>query len=410
MPIKKRVAQTRPDRWLIGEQENWFSHMSGQGMHLDEISGDKAIFRRGEPEEVLYRIDFNSGYVNKGNYKEIGWEYICEDWDMSVYSSPKFANAPELHTDPIELSRAMRKMKNRFLLTALVVVIFGLGGAWIMYHLGIRNRPILSLVEMRSILLPFQAIILFTAIFSSIRNAIATRKVFLFLREGCAIDHEADWHRHLLRKKRIEKTFSYLSILPVAISIALLIYINNGGLEGEAVTLPIENSNPMVIRLADIENDPMLERKLGLEASDVDWLNYINTKRTPFAPVMLSMRETGIVPGREWLDGGMPRNEDAAYQPYIEYDLYKLRFVQMAPGLLRDLINLSNRFPSRSTPVEDFDHQGFERLFIRIETDSPGVEIFATRSEYIVRILYYGEENLDTVLAVVEDLFSRVLS
>ena len=52
------VRKLRPSNyWRIGEHESWFSDMSLQGLHLHKMGTTFAHFKKGEPQQMEYRIE-----------------------------------------------------------------------------------------------------------------------------------------------------------------------------------------------------------------------------------------------------------------------------------------------------------------------------------------------------------------
>jgi hypothetical protein len=103
------------DQWLIGENENWFTHMSGQGLHLKWLSGSFAHFERGEPMKYKYRIDFASSedgvfYQDQIDfYNDNGWERVDIYDDMCVFRSDASGGLRQ----PYNTSRRSRRLRSR---------------------------------------------------------------------------------------------------------------------------------------------------------------------------------------------------------------------------------------------------------------------------------------------------------
>lgn len=82
----KQSQTTRKYRWFLPWQdeleENWLCQMANEGFHLVELkSFGRYYFRCGEPEEAIYRLDYqNSSKKDKNAYLQLfaesGWEYI----------------------------------------------------------------------------------------------------------------------------------------------------------------------------------------------------------------------------------------------------------------------------------------------------------------------------------------------
>lgn len=69
--------------WQDDKEEVWLAEMAKMGWHLTQVSPfGKYLFQTGEPQHVIYRLDFvwfgNMDGFPVHSYKEEGWEYICE--------------------------------------------------------------------------------------------------------------------------------------------------------------------------------------------------------------------------------------------------------------------------------------------------------------------------------------------
>ena len=56
--MTKLVRKIKPaDFWRIGEHESWFSDMAKEGLHFHSMGMYFARFKKGEPQEMEYRIE-----------------------------------------------------------------------------------------------------------------------------------------------------------------------------------------------------------------------------------------------------------------------------------------------------------------------------------------------------------------
>lgn len=162
--------------------------------------------------------------------------------------------------------------------------------------------------------------------------------------------------------------------------------------------LPQVNSNQMHIRLADIENDSLLECKTMFTVQDLDWGNSVTQKWSPYAPIMLEIRESGIIPGRVWADG------TGEYSPSIDCQIYRLRFAWMADGVMDDLHQKYEDY-GREPIVDETGLPGFDRLYVRGEQFWQ--EVFACKGGIVIHLRYYGDREIQSVIDAVSEFLAR---
>ena len=98
--------------WAIGELESWMSEMAKEGLHFYKMGSHFGKFKKGEPQELEYRIDFinekkpsdtsdknEPSYEQIQAYRQLGWDYVTSYDKFHVYSSPKKRHAMEIPTN-----------------------------------------------------------------------------------------------------------------------------------------------------------------------------------------------------------------------------------------------------------------------------------------------------------------------
>ena len=419
---KSRVIKRRPDRWRIGESESWFSHMSAQGLHLNELNLEYAYFTKGEPEQYRYRFDYSDFASERREfYHENGWDLAAYDQDIGVYRSLKSVDAPELHTDPIETSHALRRLKNRSVRSAIGVVV-AVSILFLLYSAFSRsvsgNRALISmlfLVQTHGFVLLAQFLALLNFVYLSVKYAVSIALLYISLREGREIDHNADWSPALKRKKRRTTLLLSAQLCVIAILLGSLVFSSSAILPDAKEDIVYKTYIIGAIRLADIESDGrLLRREVISSMSGKDIGNFIEFRQTPLTAFYIVVTENGAVPGRQWADG---KHEEigpvinAAYEPYLSYTLYKPRFRFVADALYRELVSQKETWSSKtnSSISEIYEYLEFERLIIQTfhdsqeKTDLPRIGILAMTPDYIIDLTYRGEEDLHTVLEAITD-------
>lgn len=87
------------------EQEQWLRAMAQQGLHLKNLNWlGVYTFTKGEPDDVVYRVDFNSDW-NKDDYcrlfEDAGWEHRADVVGWQYWRKRAAGGRePEIYTDP----------------------------------------------------------------------------------------------------------------------------------------------------------------------------------------------------------------------------------------------------------------------------------------------------------------------
>ncbi|MCL1914536.1 MAG: DUF2812 domain-containing protein [Eubacteriaceae bacterium] len=396
----------------IGEFESWLSHMSKQGLHLKSLGSISAEFDRGEVVEHKYRVDFNTSQYEVFPqeqlevYRESGWEFIDMFSDIGIFRGAKNAKAPELHTDPDELAYEIRKISrkntSRNIVPPLLSIALGLRFSWVF------DQMMLNLLNYVSSWISLWHFFVSTPILIaiSISKTITLQKNLHALRAGTAIDHNVDWKKPLLFAKCAWIAY-FVSLLAI---IGCLIY---SLATVKTMSLSTAYIDEHLIRLADIDKSPLLERfesNQGYSSRSVDYGNMYKCRWSPFAQSIISVSERGIIPGRKWLGGEASEDSTATYSPELSYTIYQLRF-SWSEILLRDMLKEEKRIcysgeqgiPPLIKPAEqaEYDH-------LYISDNEPGYSVFASNGKTVVSLYYRGEASLDLVIEAVTEMFARL--
>jgi len=159
--------------WNNEAEERWLSRMARNGWHL---AAPRAVFYRfvkGEPADVVYRLDYRSAAKGErdeylGLFKDAGWEHVgeCGTWHYFRIASGA-GPAPEIHTDPESKIAMFRR-----LLAALAVVSVAV---WVPFLTGLadRSRPHTFWYSIRG----FQIVILAFFVYAIVRIALKVRRL-----------------------------------------------------------------------------------------------------------------------------------------------------------------------------------------------------------------------------------------
>jgi hypothetical protein len=408
------------DGFRLGEYESWLTDMAECGLHLKKLGVIFAHFSKGEPEKIRYRLDVsfttNEQMLREeydpqpGLFRENGWEFVCRTGQINVYRSPETVNAPELHSDPAEQAFTLRKLQ-KTLRTGLIAtaicaaLIIGLQ----IFQLLISQTPTLSLIEGNNLFAPAICVLYLFIVGNQLQSLTSVKRLIQALREGRAIDHRANYKKHRRFGAGVALTGLAFVVAVVVICVAQIGFLNS------AETLPLENDNLLLLRLADIELDPELERAppqpgdIERFGYDYDFLNYVQVGWSPYSPVQYTLKESGVIESRSWEEGssGFADETVRPYHPAInEFRYFKLTFPSMGAALLRDLAK-------QHTELDEFE----EEIYPIVELSKPGLDYFATREigaeaakirevfvqkgNAVICLDYFGNQTMDELAEIV---------
>jgi len=211
------------DEWCIGETESWLSDMAAQGLHLESLGTVIVRFRRGEPEAVRYRVDFTNtehflDEEQRELYAQSGWEYVCDQKNSRIFRSPEASNAPEIHTDSAEQAYTLKKLSRRLTINNAVNILMpliGIGMISIIFKFfGISILRFVEGTMMNSLIIYLIHPYLMSA---QIQGAGSIRKLVRSMREGKAVDHNADWKKYKQRRVRFYIVYSIFCVLYIGV-------------------------------------------------------------------------------------------------------------------------------------------------------------------------------------------------
>jgi len=232
---------------------------------------------------------------------------------------------------------------------------------------------------------------------------VSTSVLIRSLREGHEINHSAEWKRFYL--SHVIAAILICTALLACIAAQIITSI----LE-RSEDLPCENNNPAIICLADIETDPSLQLyrfslppticphpSTGCESLTTAWAN---RSWSPLAPVIMTVREHGEVPGRV-----SRSNQNEYYNPSIDYSIYKLQSSGLADAVLSELRRQYER-EGYHTDLVEMSAPGFDRLYVGVENNRFSSQIFARKGNTIISFQYRGEADNQVVLDVIAAFLS----
>lgn len=382
------VRKLRPnDYWRIGEHESWFSDMSLKGLHLHKMGTNFVHFEKGEPKQMEYRIEVTKNKSISDEqiemYEENGWDYVTSYQYFHVFASPVERKATELHTDPAEQAYTLQHLNKKMILNVIFVAV---GFAFIIGMLGatlfLDGTPILRLVEgfiLQQMIIIF---ILLYYVYFSIRAMLAIQALRRNLKEGKAINHHAPWEKTL----RTNTAFSIVFVT-IALASTALPWIQI--IKSETFSLPEGDSDLPLVRLADLEQNPLLVRDEYFMKDGIDRANRYLTNWSIFAPVQYESDENGVIEDKVWGD------ESGTYSPSVSTEVYQLTFQVFATPLVSDLIKWHS-YGDETEPYVEIDHPEFDQLIVYEEAEKK--ELFASKGKVVMYISYYGYAEMESII------------
>lgn len=113
--------------WNYEKEENWLREMSNKGYEFDSWSIGKYRFKKAEPKDVIYKLDYNPKWcIKSGGYmefiKECGWEFCDSMCGWNLYK----CDADNCLSEEIYTGKDKIKIINRIGIFAVILSIFEL--------------------------------------------------------------------------------------------------------------------------------------------------------------------------------------------------------------------------------------------------------------------------------------------
>ena len=146
--LKDRAMKTKKNvfNWFIdfAKEERWLNEMSRQGWCLWHTNGYLYRFKKSEPGEFIFQIDFDEDYINKGNEDYVNFRSSCGDifvheWDSKIYWKRKAADGPFENNENVT---AKLRLANK----AFALQFNNLKGLIYVGFFGLVLRPVVKLL------------------------------------------------------------------------------------------------------------------------------------------------------------------------------------------------------------------------------------------------------------------------
>ena len=387
--MTKLVRKLRPvDFWRIGEHESWFSDMAKEGLYFHTMGTHFARFIKGEPKEMEYRIEVTPKKEISDEqismYEENGWDYISSFERFHVFASPKDRNAVEIHTDPAEQFFTLQTLNKKLITNSIFVLllsllIIGMNGAlWFM-----DNTPVLRLVEGHVIQQTIVSLIMFYYVYFISKGMLAILALRKKLKHGIPIDHYAPWKKNLRRSAILNVAFIMLAFGSACLPFKQL-------LEMDTITLPVEETEHKVVRLAELEQLAELKRDEYF-IDGVNLPNSLSTNWSIVAPNQYEIDETYT---------SNESNEKSLYNTSISSEVYELRINRLVEPLVQDLMKRYNFDDDPKVFIKE-QHALLNHLYIYEEEMYR--EVIAAKGNVVTFIRYSGNATTDVLIEKVAE-------
>jgi len=130
--------------------EHWLEDMARQGLHLHRVSWlrCKFTFRRGEPAEMTYRLDFQTRRTSPDYlqlFADAGWEHVDRELGWQYWRTPTRAGrTPEIFTDTASRIRKYQRLLWLFALAWLPTLVLLSIKGW--EHLATPRVAVMTLI------------------------------------------------------------------------------------------------------------------------------------------------------------------------------------------------------------------------------------------------------------------------
>ncbi len=376
------------EEWQLAEQEAWLEGMSAQGWHLVKTNIGRATFQRGEPQAFRYRCDVfkaDDWYEEErlSLYQEAGWEHVSNRGLVQIFRAPVRAAIPEIHTDPGEHVRNIRKLlpgRVVSLLFPLLLLVIGI------YAYG---------VKLAEVLLGTNWVVIVSALFFLgwvLLNLAALLRLFRYiaqLRRQQRPIRPVHWQKQMRRAR----------VRAALIALALLL------IWGEKITSPLLATQPEfppipagdlpVLRLSQILDSDQYAAAIpnrGFFKDKGDVFNFYKQDSSLFVPEQYYLAESVAVPKET---GPANPTPDKAY---LHCDAYRAVSPGVAKALAKSLAQERRFYPNRSSSplTAATDTHGFYGLWLLVTDDQH--DLVAWLGNWVYYLSYNGKEALELLL------------
>ncbi|MGB8452223.1 MAG: DUF2812 domain-containing protein [Anaerocolumna sp.] len=401
--MSKLVKKICLDDWHnIGRIESWLSDMARKGLFFQKMNLAFAIFQKGNPKNINYRIDllYEKQQIDQLNiYVDGEWEFVSANGVFYVFSREEKEGYTELHTDAMEqgftLEKLHKKMQRGFFIAFLATICY----LSVMYYtiFFLNDNRYLSLIEGQFLQEIVYSIMFLYVIYKMYQSDFTVRRLRKQLEQVKPVNHREKWKK---------AHFIYGSFLTFICIIFILAFSSSimSNYKRITTTLPEKSDSAFpVIRLGEIEMGGILERYSPYIGKDgIDGANIVSSNWSILSPIQYHIFENGIIRNRFW------GSENSEYQPSISTYYYRLTFSWLAKGLIKDLIKQNYNSNDFNQSLTEIDDDNFDMMYVASNVDMynvQSVQIFAAKGKEVWMINYYGYEKAEKL----EDVLKKII-
>lgn len=377
------------ENWQLAEQEAWLEEMSSQGWHLLKTGIGRATFEQGEPQNYRYRCDvFPADNWSEQErltlYQEVGWEHVAQRGLVQIFRAPADKSIPEIHTDPGEHLRNLRRLlpgrlgevSFPFILLAILAIAGSLSTA--------EALLASDLMFMISIVFLLGWAVL------NIGALLQLRRYMRSIRRRQPPTHSIDWRKQKRRRQVSGALVALVFVLTWGHKVA--------GMVSETPDFPpIPDVDLPVVRLSQVIGDSWYASSVvnsqGYFEGRGDVFNYFRQEGGLLVPEQYSLAESVK----------LPVNATEADSMYFHCDAYRAISPNIARVLASSLAKRRPFYPYRSNLplIAAADSHGFDGLWV-LDQDNQK-DAIAWQGDWVYYISYNGSESLDQVLGALQD-------
>ncbi len=376
------VWKLRPtNMWKIPEIEQWLSDMAKEGLHLHKMGMQFGKFKRGEAQDLLYRIDISNDAApseeDLKKYKLAGWKYATKFNDFHIYVARENKQPQPFPINYEKQLAVIKKKKIYNLLSLSVSLLLIIISIWVINAYASDIPVILRMIEGDP---NFQPLLITPFILNSFSDVVQFTLMSKYqkqLLDDSTTHPYVEWRWHIPR--RIFGFILYPTIVLGAILIpALQIW------KMDYTTLSIEETQSYVVRLPSIEQPEGL--KISNESYDYTVTSYWSILATKYYDVN---------------EGFYTYGSDLITKPRIYSKVFELRFSFLAEPLLLDLIKDTSSFEN-PMKLKEMSHKQFDLLYVLEQHNY--VKIYAAKDSIVTYVIHFGNPNTDILI---EELASK---
>lgn len=373
----------------IQAYEEYFSEMSRKGLHLQKMGRFFAYFRKGEPDNLNYRIDIvkkDEKETKIRNYQREGWKFVGEKELLLIFSSTENSKLKELYETPETQRLALNDAKNEILGENNIWFIVSLIGTLfiilITYQRAKLEGGFFLLLTKEKLILPI--VFALISFFNLGRKRWHINRIMKKLESNEFLSHYGDYS--LVKSGFIIRNMIYILII---FSLFYKLPQDTSTNLSDIETM----GNLPIINIADIETMDYSRRDSSIHnpKNAIDYGNFLYESWNPLVPKEYSLIETVI------FENSNSNGSDA--QLLVDY--YLGRFDNIAKGLEDNILTREEHHSLRANKILEEDD--FVCYGVKKETFSV---ILCRKGKQVVFVRYYdGTASLDEIVqAIVEKL------